>query len=380
VRVLIVDTYYAGFLQAHYRRHPGLVARPYDSQLRSLLDQSFGTGDAYSRNLCAAGHEAAEIIVDCVPLQARWAAERGFGRTLGQLARLGNSSLAVRARSTLLRRVALAQVEAYDPDVVYVQNTGFFARGDLDRLRRDGRFVAGQLASPAPPKELLASFDLVVTSFPHFVERFQAMGIDSAYLPLAFDDAVLDRLHARGVDTSPSAERPYEAAFVGGVDPRVHAAGTALLERIAQQRPLEVWGYGADALAPASVLRAHHHGEAWGLDMYAVLARSKVVLNRHIDVAEGYANNMRLYEATGTGALLLTDAKRNLVDLYDPASEVVAYTDAEDLVEKLAELAADPDRRLAIATAGQRRTLRDHTYGRRMRQLAELLQARFGRA
>jgi spore maturation protein CgeB len=141
-----------------------------------------------------------------------------------------------------------------------------------------------------------------------------------------------------------------------------------------------VWGYGADALAPASALRAHHHGEAWGLDMYAVLARSEVVLNRHIAVAEAYANNMRLYEATGTGALLLTDAKRNLVDLYDPASEVVAYTDAEDLVEKLAELAADPVRRVAIATAGQQRTLRDHTYGRRMLQLAELLQARFGSA
>jgi spore maturation protein CgeB len=112
--------------------------------------------------------------------------------------------------------------------------------------------------------------------------------------------------------------------------------------------------------------------------MYEVLARSKVVLNRHIDVAEGYANNMRLYEATGAGALLLTDAKSNLAELFDPGSEIVTYQDADDLVATLAQLAADRDRRIAIAAAGQRRTLRDHTYRQRMTQLTELLQARLG--
>jgi spore maturation protein CgeB len=376
VRVLVVDTYYAGFLQAHYRRNPGLAAQPYETQLRALLDESFGTGDAYSRNLRAAGHEATEVIVDCAPLQARWAAEHGLGGLLRRMALLGTGRIAARARARLLRRVALAQIEAYDPDVVYVQNTAFFTRAELDAIGQAGRFVAGQLASPAPPHELLAGFDLVVTSFPHFVERFQAAGLQSAYLPLAFDDAVLDRLRARGVDPDAGAPRRHPVAFVGGVDPAVHAAGTALLERVAAQVPLEVWGYGAGALAPGSRLRARHHGEAWGMDMYEVLAQSRIVLNRHIDVAEDFANNMRLFEATGAGSLLLTDAKRNLGELYEPGREVVAYRDADDLMDKLVELSADDDQRASIAAAGQRRTLRDHTYARRMVELAELLEAR----
>ena len=378
MRVLVVDTYYAGFLEAHYRRHPRLAAQPYQGQLRSLLDQSFGTSDGYSRNLIAAGYEAQEIIVDCVPLQARWAAEHGLGRALRQMTALGSGRIAARARARLLRRVALAQIDAYDPDVVYIQNTSFFARGDLDALRRAGRFVAGQLASPAPPGDLLAGFDLIVTSFPHFVDRFTAAGIDSAYLPLAFDDLVLERLGSRGVDAQPSADRDHIVAFVGGVDPAVHAAGTALLERVAAHAPLEVWGYGAGALARASPLRLRHHGEAWGLDMYEVLARSKIVLNRHIDVAEDFANNMRLFEATGVGALLLTDAKRNLADLYEPGTEVVAYRDADDLLAQLTELERDEDRRTGIAAAGQRRTLRDHTYARRMVELGEILERRIG--
>ena len=376
MRVLVVDTYYPAFIEAHYASRPGLASEPYDAQLDSLLSRSFGTGDAYSRNLRAAGHQAAEVIVNCAPLQARWAADNDL-RWRSRMASLGGGRLADRARRGLLRRVAAAQVEAFAADVVYVQDTSFFARAELDAFRREGRFVAGQLASPAPPIELLRGYDLIVTSFPHFVQRFLVDGIDSAYLPLAFDERVLDRLRAQGIDPDPAAARPHEVAFVGGVDPRVHGAGAALLERVSSAAPVEVWGYGAGTLPAESLLRSRHHGEAWGLDMYGVLARSRVVLNRHIDVAEDYANNMRLFEATGAGALLLTDAKRNLGDLFAPGEEVVAYRDADDLLAQLRALAADEDRRLAIAAAGQARTLRDHTYRRRMTQLAELIEGRW---
>jgi spore maturation protein CgeB len=376
VRVLVVDTYYPAFLDAHYASRPNLASDPYEAQLRSLMSRSFGTGDAYSRNLRLGGHEAVETVVNCFALQARWASEHGLGWRARAMVSLGRGRFAGHALRGLLRHVALAQVEAYDPQVVYVQDTSFFARGDLDAMRRAGRFVAGQLASPAPPLDLLRGYDLIVTSFPHFVERFRAAGVDSAYLPLAFDDAVLDRLRAQGVAPDPAARRPHAVAFVGGVDPRVHGAGTALLERVAATAPIELWGYGAAALSNGSLLRARHRGEAWGLDMYEVLARSRIVLNRHIDVAGDFANNMRLYEATGAGALLLTDAKRNLTDLFVPGEEVVAYRDADDLVAKIEELSADDARRTAIAAAGQRRTLRDHTYRQRMVELAELLSAR----
>jgi spore maturation protein CgeB len=51
----------------------------------------------------------------------------------------------------------------------------------------------------------------------------------------------------------------------------------------------------------------------------------------------------------------------------------VTYRDADDLLAQLAELERDDDRRTSIAMAGQRRTLRDHTYERRMAELAALL-------
>jgi spore maturation protein CgeB len=159
----------------------------------------------------------------------------------------------------------------------------------------------------------------------------------------------------------------------------VHAAGTRLLEQLAERLPLEFWGYGASALPAGSPIRERYRGEAWGMAMYEVLAQSRIVVNRHIDVAAGYANNMRLYEATGSGALLVTDPGKNLGELYEPGREVVVYDGVEDLVERLEGLIADDAERRRIAAAGQARTLRDHTYERRMGELAALLEERVRR-
>ena len=50
--------------------------------------------------------------------------------------------------------------------------------------------------------------------------------------------------------------------------------------------------------------------------MYKVYGRSKIVINRHGEVAQGFANNMRMFEATGMGALLMTGQSPNLSDFF----------------------------------------------------------------
>ena len=109
------------------------------------------------------------------------------------------------------------------------------------------------------------------------------------------------------------------------------------------------------------------------MDMYRVLAQSRITVNVHIDVAENFANNMRLYEATGCGALLLTDEKDNLDDLFRTGDEVVAYRSVDDAIDKIRHYMQHPDEAAAIARAGQQRTLSEHTYRHRMEELSEIL-------
>lgn len=368
MRVLVVDTYYPPFLDTVYAADPGLAGRSYAEQMAALLDYAFGTGEAYPRELRALGHEAEQVVANALPLQLAWAREHGgarLGPALGRLpSRVGSA-----ARLLLFERILLRQVAAFEPDVVYLQDLWLLRRQALDRLRRRGHHVVGQIASQLPNDGVVRGYDLILTSFPHFVDRIRALGVDSAYLRIAFDDSLLPRIGA-------GEPRTHDLAFVGGLNPRTHAAGTALLETVAQELPLEVWGYDADALHPRSPLRARYRGEAWGLEMFRVLARSRIVLNRHIDVAEGHANNMRLYEATGTGALLLTDEGSNLAELFEPGREVVTYANPNELVERARWLLEHEEERAAIAAAGQARTLRDHTYARRIAELADILASR----
>lgn len=354
MRILIVDTCYPVFLEHHYASNPGLAQRSYDEQWRALMETFFGTADAYSHYLGELGHSAHEVIANCEPLQTAWVREHGVRR----------SRLSLRGRRPWQEPIVRSQVEAFDPDVLYVQNLGVLDSETLRELGA-GRLVVGQIASEAPPERQLQAFDLILTSFPHFVDRFRALGIRSEYLKIGFDPRVLDRLEA--------VEICHDAVFVGALGRTQHASGNDLLERAAERVPIEVWGYNLDNRPPTSPLVRRYHGEAWGLQMFQVLAGARIAVNRHIDVAESNANNMRLYEATGVGSLLLTDAKQNLGDLFEVGREVVAYRDEDELVQAVEHYLAHEDERTAIAAAGQQRTLRDHTYAVRMRELTEIL-------
>jgi spore maturation protein CgeB len=347
MRVLIVDTCYGAFLDSHYAT-PGLSTRVYAEQWRSLMDTFFGTADAYSHYLSALGHDAHEVVVNCAQLQEAWGREHGVE---------GGGEV-----------VLAAQVAHFRPDVVYVQNLSVLSDETLSRFRQSGILVAGQIASEAPPPERLRMYDLLLTSFPHFVERFRELGVDSEYFRIGFDPRVLDRLGELPVE--------HDVVFVGALNNLRHRRGNHTIARAARALPLEVWGYDLRGWPPWSTLRRRYHGEAWGIDMFRVLASSRVALNRHIGVAGQYANNMRLYEATGVGSLLLTDVKSNLGDLFDVGREVLAYGDSDDLVAQARMVLADEDARQQIAAAGQARTLRDHSYAVRMRELSEILESR----
>lgn len=351
MRVLIVDTCYPAFLHAHYADRPGLSEQKYEPQWRALMDRCFGTFDAYSHHLRPLGHEAHEVVANCEPLQSAWAREHGAlsGET----------------------EVLLAQLRAFEPDVVYVQDLHFPSDSALTAFRDVARLVVGQIASPPPRAERLRRFDLLLTSFPHFVDRFRSLGVDSEYFRLGFDSRVAARLDAE----SPGPPK-HDVVFVGALNRTQHRRANRLLAKAARSTPIDFWGYGLRGWPPWSPVRRRHHGEAWGIDMYRVLHASRIALNRHIGVAGEYANNMRLYEATGVGSLLLTDEKSNLRELFEPGKEVVTYRTADDLAERARYYLANEEERQAIAAAGQRRTLRDHGYDTRMAELARLLEAR----
>ena len=370
MRILILDTYYPDFLDQCYMRNPELAELPYEQQLRWLLDQRFGTSDFYSTNLIKLGHEAAELIINCEPLQRQWAIEHGLNignaPTFGLTRRKRFPWLRRSSPMDWLHKVLAAQITEHRPDVLYVQDMNWLSDRFLREIKSVAGLIVGQIACPVTPGVNFRTFDLILSSFPHFVDRFRREGLDSQYLPLGFEPRVLSHL---------SDGPRHSVVFVGNLSSS-HQRRIDFLERLASAVQLDVWGPGAETLHADSPLRIRHHGEAWALEMYQVFYRADIVINHHIDLAESFANNMRLYEATGVGSLLLTDWKQNLDELFVPDREVVAYQSVDDAIERIRYYLEHDQQRKEIAAAGQQRTLREHSYSQRMQELTEILQPR----
>lgn len=210
-------------------------------------------------------------------------------------------------------------------------------------------------------REDVGLYDVVVSSLPSVVDSLEGMGVPAYLLRHAF--------HPRALSAADPGE-PVPVSFVGSLA-AAHSGRIRLLEGIASQFPeLRVWS----AEPPASAaLRERYAGPAWGRDMYGVLARSRITLNHHIDGLP-YADNCRLFEATGMGTALLTDWKPNLDEMFEPGREVLAYRTVDECAELLARYLEHDDERERVARAGQEKTLAEHTFRSRMETLLEIVE------
>ena len=193
------------------------------------------------------------------------------------------------------------------------------------------------------------------------VDFFRRLGVRAEVNHLAFEPAILDAL-------PPAPATDIDVSFVGTVSPD-HQQRIALLEAVAERYDLKLFGNPPQALPASSPLHRCFQGEVWGADMYQALRRSKITLNSHIDMAGREAGNMRLFEATGVGAFLLTDFKDNLHTLFAPDREVAVWRSIDDCLAAIDRAIGDADGRAAIARAGQARTMAQHTYRHRAAEI-----------
>ncbi len=79
--------------------------------------------------------------------------------------------------------------------------------------------------------------------------------------------------------------------------------------------------------------------------------------------------NMRHFEITAAGGFLLCYQQPELGEYFEIGKECVAFRNEADLLDKIEYYLAHPDERIAIAQAGQRRTLSEHLYSHRLERL-----------
>ena len=385
MRILVLNADYPRFLDWLYRREQGLESASYARQMAARNASLFGVAEFYSRNFAAAGHAAAEIHVNNPWLQSAWAREHGMAtapvepRGASAAALPGWLQRMVTPLKPLLRplarkvglspkldhdaeKILLAQIEDFRPDVIINQDIFHIDTALARRIKAIGRpILIGQVGIEPPRTGDWTVYDLMLSQLPSIVASFRRAGVRSELCHLAFEPAVLDAL-----PTVPAMD--IEVSFVGTLSPE-HRQRIALLEAVAGRYDLKLFGSKPQALAANSPLHRCFQGEVWGADMYQALRRSKITLNSHIDMAGREAGNMRLFEATGVGAFLLTDFKDNLHTLFEPDREVAVWRSVDDCLEAIDRALGDAESRATIARAGQARTMAQHTYRHRASEI-----------
>jgi spore maturation protein CgeB len=386
MRILVLNADYPRFLAWLYGRQPGLENAPYATQMAARNASLFGVADFYSKNFVALSHVAAEIHVNNPWLQSAWAHEHGLAivsqeppSTIGHKALPGWLQRAVAQFKPILRPLArkiglsprlnveaenilLAQIEEFRPDLVLNQDVFYVDTTLMRRIKSIGNpALIGQVGIEPSRGEDWTVYDMMISQLPSTVRLFRGIGVHSEVCHLAFEPAILDALPA-----APAAD--VDVSFVGTVSAD-HRQRIALLEAVTRRYDLKLWGNGPQGLPASSPLHRCYQGEVWGADMYQVLRRSRITLNSHIDLAGKEAGNMRLFEATGAGAFLLTDFKDNLDTLFAPDLEVATWRTIDDCLAVIDRCIADDDARAAIARAGHARTMTQHTYHHRVREI-----------
>lgn len=189
-------------------------------------------------------------------------------------------------------------------------------------------------------EDLVPSYDHVFVAQKDFLPKYREVGCPRVHwLPLAHDPALHRPLPL-------PKRRPI--VFVG--NPWTGTERGQLIERMRDAVGMEV-------------LWAYQH------DMVRIYNESKVVFNRSL----GGDLNMRVFEALGCGAFLLTDRCGNgLVELFRPGEDLVVYESAEEAIDLARHYAdADPERE-RIAARGHATVLASHTYDDRAREILKM--------
>ena len=355
MKIVYLWSYYDHYLTSFYNRFPDFVNMSYSQQYDILLDDYFGVAGSYTRWTSKLGHDATLVINNCEPLQRSWAKENNIAFT-----------------DNWQRNIAIEQVKRLAPDVFFMSSMFDLYGSFLEEIKKYVGNAFGWVACPIPENITLNQMSFILTSSSSFMDRFRKSGINSELLLPAFDPEILKKFPndiASDIDTS----------FIGGISP-AHSRRFKFLNEIAQKTKLDVWGYGVNRTGLMNKIRSflnppplaqNYMGEVWGIDMYQILRRSKITLNSHIDVAGNQAGNMRMFEATGLGTLLLTDNMSNLSDIFIPGKEIVAYDSVDDAIDKIIYYLEHEAERKEIAAAGQKRTLEDYSYYKNVNKMLD---------
>jgi spore maturation protein CgeB len=128
-------------------------------------------------------------------------------------------------------------------------------------------------------------------------------------------------------------------------------------------RDMKIWGPPPPTWLSHPTARHFTGVYVSGPEKCKAMLATRIVLNQN-HYAEIAGTNKRTFEVAAIGAFQLTDTPA-LRDVFDPETEVAFFETQKEMLERVDEFLAQPERRLSMAAKAQTRAHAEHTYEHR---------------
>lgn len=424
----ISGIHYLSIMDSFLEQKPEFKNNSYEDQLKLLFQYNTVYSDAFSRSFCELGQEAFDLVVDFGILQKQWAKENDvqytpenwiFDIMIAQIKQIKPDVMYI--QSHVFTVPGLFIKDKPDSNLIKI-------------VKEECPFIKKIIMFAGYPSgaDRIQGTDILFASPPSIVEHYRRMGINPILLYHSFDAGILQKLNETekkydfsfaGSARAPESrywairqllERTDLEAWIYKPPHKTHTKShkvaikqqvwnalkwgfqlfnehqmnslvdsifvpdkcrNVCLEILRERDSIKRYCIRSGSAHPLNEMYPERcHPPVMGMDMYNLLHQSKITFNKHADAAWGDVGNMRMFEATGVGACLLTDDGSNMQDLFEPDKEVVTYFSIDEAVEKATYLVDHPEEAEQIAKSGQARTLKDHTIMNRCQQIDAVIQ------
>ncbi|MBM7569279.1 CgeB family protein [Paenibacillus sacheonensis] len=269
------------------------------------------------------------------------------------------------------------------PDFVIVLDGLEFDVAHVDRMRAGGIRTAIWFTDDPYYTDITSKiaphYDVIFTLELICVDYYKQIGCPNVhYLSLGSDPLAFR-------PRNPERSQRHEICFIGSAYWK-RVAFFDQLTRYLAAKDTHISGIWWERLKEFNLLASKIELGRWmdPLETANMYNGAKIVINMHRSPDDDTFNNNsagiqaispnpRTFEISGCATLQLTDVRDDLVSFYTPGVDIVTYASPQEMIEKIQYYLAHEEERQAIAMRGMIRTMREHTYAKRIQRMLGLL-------
>lgn len=367
IKLLRISSIYPDFL-SELKKNIFLKSDNYFESLNKIFAQKYSVSNYITKALIEKNYECVEIINNVNFLQEKWVNEYGD--------------------SSSNEDILIQQIQYYKPDILYIGNVSIVNSTFIKKIKKFNfvKLILCFHCAPFTPSIIknLKDVDAIVTCTKGYQQSIsQKLNKNILLMQHAFDsDQQL---------SSYEEIRDIDVSFVGSLflNKGLHSNRVEMIYELMKKFKNNYIAinfsnkfflnfvslifrsiFKFDLFKKISffyrLIYIYYFSKKpiFGKKMLKILNRTKILVNTHIEDTE-YAGNMRLFEGTGSGCLLITDVKKDIDKLFKPNEEIELFSDKLDLIKKCTYYLKNQDKLNNISKAGLKKTLNFHSYKHR---------------